>query len=82
MLGLLSKEDVNDFAMGFTALLSGPFLFEYSFRMTRTYKEMKDLVSLYGCYIGLNRNQIRYILSSDQSSFANYPSRVNFSLSV
>ena len=69
MLGLLPKENVNDFATGFAALLSGPFLLEYSFRMTRTYREMKDLVSLYGCYIGLNRNQIRCILSSDPSSF-------------
>ena len=69
ILGLLPKEDVNNFAIGFMTLLSGPFLFEHSFRMTRTYKEMRDLVSLYGCYIGLNRNQIRSILSSDQSSF-------------
>lgn len=48
MSRLLPDESMTEFATGFTTLLSGPFLFERSFRMTQSYWEMRDLICCAG----------------------------------
>lgn len=67
MSHLLPDESLTEFAIGLTTLLSGPFLFERSFRMTQSYREMRDLFALNGRDIGLDDSQIRDILSSNQA---------------
>ena len=48
MSRLLPDESMTEFATGFTTLLSGPFLFERSFRMTQSYWKMRDLICCAG----------------------------------
>ena len=66
MLALLNTDDTTEFAEGFLTLMSGPFLFEHSFRMARSYREMRDLIALNGKDIGLDESQIQHAISSDQ----------------
>ena len=70
MLALLNTDDTTEFAEGFLTLMSGPFLFEHSFRMARSYREMRDLIALNGKDIGLDESQIQHAISSDQKQFA------------
>lgn len=69
MLELLNPDDVTVFAEGLLTLLSGPFLFERSFRMARSYREMRDLIALNGLDLGLDESQIRYVTSCEQTEF-------------
>lgn len=57
MLQLLHTDDVNEFATGLMTLLSPPFLFENSFRMARSYREMRDLIAINGHDLGLDADR-------------------------
>lgn len=77
MLQLLNTEDANEFANGLVTLLSGPFLFEHSLRMVRPYREMRDLVVLNGCEIGLDASQIEYVTTGEPAQFIPRVKRVS-----
>lgn len=60
MIRLLCTNDENDFATGLRTVLSAPFLFEYSFRMSRPYREMREFIAMNGRGLGLDDEQIQY----------------------
>lgn len=71
MFNLLETEDTSDFATGLTTLLSPPFLFEYSFRMARAYREIRELIATNGRDLGLDYTQIQYATTGEQQTFIN-----------
>ena len=69
MSQLLVTEDETEFATGLVTLLSGTYLFRHSFRMARTYREMRDLIALNGQDLGLDDFQITQATSCEQKDF-------------
>ena len=69
MARLLCTKDENDFATGLRTVLSAPFLFEYSFRMSRPYREMLEFITTNGRGLGLDDGQIQYATTGETREF-------------
>lgn len=69
MIRLLCTNDENDFATGLRTVLSAPFLFEYSFRMSRPYREMREFIAMNGRGLGLDDEQIQYAMTCEPREF-------------
>ena len=69
MTRFLCTKDENDFATGLRTALSAPFLFEHSFRMSRSYREMREFISINGRGLGLDDEQIQYATKGEPKEF-------------